>query len=572
MAAPSREEDMQLDGTGAGAPAALACGGREAAPGQRNADNALPDAKKRRHDSTSDDATDHCHFQASWSARDPDNDDDGTWNMATARRGRTKQRPDAMKERRGLDQYVLSFRPKGRRAMADIPPRELHQQIRALAVAPETIKHLTVRVNDVSNTITITTYDRLHASRLRQLKELRVPGQPPLEVTVHQIPSRGMSRGVIRTLQTETEDTLKEALESESATILAARPMGKSLMALITFAAPRPPRTIKYWSRLTAVSLYVPRTLVCFRCHGTGHKQDICTKPAVCERCGVGHGSETICAGDKLHCAICDEDGHLATEPNCPEKARRLDKLKARTGRRSRSRTRRARSDTSKRPPTPSPERLRGEDYPPLPINNKDCQQGQRSQSVSFTPAASYAEATLPRKRSRSRRRNPSTQRPNKDPIAELKEALADLDKKRAELTARLLALEEARTKEAEVERQRRKDEQQQIEDEQRRKTEEARRNMHRLPSPSPSCRRPSAPAVNTQQTQEIMPDSRNAQDSHAQLLSTLRTFMEQQQQMFLQTLQQTMSNYQAQQQAFYQQLLQQKAHPEHNGHSASTI
>ncbi|KAG0410029.1 hypothetical protein HPB47_012851 [Ixodes persulcatus] len=346
-------------------------------PGQRNADNALPDAKKRRHDSTSDDATDDCHFQASWSARDPDSDDEGTWNMATARRGRAKQRPDAMKERRGLDQYVLSFRPKGRRAMADIPLRELHQQITALAVAPETIKHLTVRVDDVSNTITITTYDRLHATRLRQHKELRVPGQPPLEVTIHQVPSRGMSREVIRTLQTETEDTLKEALESESATILAARPMGKSLMALITFAAPRPPRTIKYWSRLTAVSLYVPRTLVCFRCHGMGHKQDICTKP-VCERCGVGHGSEAICAGDKLHCAICDEDGHLATDPNCPEKARRLDKLKARTGRRSRTRARRARPGASKRPPTPSPERLTGEDYPPLPIKNKDCQQEQR--------------------------------------------------------------------------------------------------------------------------------------------------------------------------------------------------
>ncbi|KAG0444322.1 hypothetical protein HPB47_013927 [Ixodes persulcatus] len=71
MTAPSREELVQQNGTRAGDPAALTCKGREAAPSQHSADNALPDAKKHRHESTSGDATDNCHFQALWSAEIP---------------------------------------------------------------------------------------------------------------------------------------------------------------------------------------------------------------------------------------------------------------------------------------------------------------------------------------------------------------------------------------------------------------------------------------------------------------------------------------------------------------------
>ncbi|KAH9377416.1 hypothetical protein HPB48_016793 [Haemaphysalis longicornis] len=100
-----------------------------------------------------------------------------------------------------------------------------------------------------------------------------------------------MSRGVIYDCTPgETSETLVEALDSDSVQVLQARPMGKKGAVLITFAARDPPRYVKYWDFLKQVSPYESRSVACFRCHGPGHKQDVCPKEkAVCSQCGSSH-------------------------------------------------------------------------------------------------------------------------------------------------------------------------------------------------------------------------------------------------------------------------------------------
>ncbi|KAH9365966.1 hypothetical protein HPB48_016629 [Haemaphysalis longicornis] len=116
--------------------------------------------------------------------------------------------------------------------------------------------------------------------------------------------------------------SLMNALTAESVKILAARPMGKCGSALISFESSRPPRVIKYWGTLRKVIPFKITSFVCYRCHGPGHKQDICPKAvAVCPTCGTVHPETPDECPNKAKpfCAYCNEGGHLATDPKRPK-------------------------------------------------------------------------------------------------------------------------------------------------------------------------------------------------------------------------------------------------------------
>ncbi|KAH7970415.1 hypothetical protein HPB49_006718 [Dermacentor silvarum] len=133
----------------------------------------------------------------------------------------------------------------------------------------------------------------------------------------------------------ETSETLAEALDSEN--VQMARPMGKSGSVLITFASSRPPRYVKYWDFLKNFIPYEPRSVVCFRCHGFGHKQDVCpAENAVCPLCGSQHeeAPESCPQMDKKYCCNCEKEGHLAS---CPQRMLFAKHAKAAQGHQSRS-------------------------------------------------------------------------------------------------------------------------------------------------------------------------------------------------------------------------------------------
>ncbi|KAH7931780.1 hypothetical protein HPB49_025936 [Dermacentor silvarum] len=145
-----------------------------------------------------------------------------------------------------------------------------------------------------------------------------------LKVSVHQVSSEGMSRGVIYGCPPyETSETLAEALDNQNVSIPLARPMEKSGSVLITFASSRPPRYLKYWDFLKNVVPCEPRSMACFRCNGLGHKHDVCpTEMALCPRCGCQYEEppESCPPTDKKYCRNREKDGHLATHASCPQR------------------------------------------------------------------------------------------------------------------------------------------------------------------------------------------------------------------------------------------------------------
>ncbi|KAH9382472.1 hypothetical protein HPB48_023069 [Haemaphysalis longicornis] len=229
-------------------------------------------------------------FQADWCSRDPEDgaEGDGLWERATTRakrkaalqRSGTSAKSARAAERTELGTFVLSIRPKERCSITSLNPQEVRRAICALSHNQQLAKHqLLRRFNKESNTLTVHTCDEKQASAVLRLSALDTPSNPSFPVTVHQVPSDGMSRGVIYDCTPgETSETLVEALDSESVQVLQARPMGKKGAVLITFASRHPPRYVKYWDFLKRVSPYESQSVACFRCHGPGPKQDVCPK------------------------------------------------------------------------------------------------------------------------------------------------------------------------------------------------------------------------------------------------------------------------------------------------------
>ncbi|KAH7960660.1 hypothetical protein HPB49_022134 [Dermacentor silvarum] len=268
-------------------------------------------------------------LQAEWSSHEPEEgfEGDGLWERATTRsRRKAPQReqgnstiPARVVERTELGCFVLAIRPRERRSIVSFNAREVKHAISALS-HKRLAQHQLLRFNDASNTLTVQTCDERQASNLLKLNTLEIPSAPPLPVSVHQVPSEGMSRVVIYgcTLD-ETSETLAQALDSENVQILLARPMGKSGSVLITFASSRPPRYVKYWDFLKNVIPYEPIR--------------------VCPRCGSQHEEppESCPQTDKKYCRNCEKDGHLATDASCPQRKLFAKHAKAAQGHQSRS-------------------------------------------------------------------------------------------------------------------------------------------------------------------------------------------------------------------------------------------
>ncbi|KAH9384653.1 hypothetical protein HPB48_026663 [Haemaphysalis longicornis] len=266
-------------------------------------------------------------LQAHWSSAvimPEDDNNPNLWEKVDHRRKR-RTRPVQAQERVDIGSHVLTIRPKERFDVKTISAQLLYKSIAALCENLDLQKHLTIKVSEQANTVIVHTCDSAQAGKLLRLKALPIPGRAlPLLVTVNQAPGRGMSRGVMHGCDKgETSASLMNALTTESVKILAARPMGKCGSALITFESSRPPRVIKYWGTLRKVIPFKITSFVCFRCHGPGHKQDICPKAvAVCPTCGTVHPeSPDECPNKgKPFCAYCNEGGHLATDPRCPKR------------------------------------------------------------------------------------------------------------------------------------------------------------------------------------------------------------------------------------------------------------
>lgn len=314
---------------------------------------ASTDAKKRKHQVDDD--------EAAYATCESDNDDDQeNWTTKRSRRSRRAppKRSAAATERLTKERYFVLLRPRGQKSMKDIPRKVLSDVLDQLSSQADLNAYVSTKLDVRSNAITVTLYDKIHAERVSQLTHIQLNGSP-FEIEAQLLHPRGTSRGVIQVDPSDTDVELKQHLTCETATILDVKRMGRSHFALVTFDTTHAPKIVRNYKELCKVAPYIPRTLVCYRCHRVGHLQRHCPNEGVCKTCGRTH-AEGACVPSATFCTLCKEVGHLATDLKCPERERRLQRNKERVKRKSRSRSRKRTintqlNDLNEFPPLPAP-------------------------------------------------------------------------------------------------------------------------------------------------------------------------------------------------------------------------
>ncbi|EEC05722.1 toll, putative [Ixodes scapularis] len=130
------------------------------------------------------------------------------------------------------------------------------------------------------------------AAVLEKIVEVDIEGKK-IPVQVFRTYGATYCKGVIYDIHTLQEDPQDEVLnlelESEKVRVVAARRLGKTNTAMLTFDGDKPPRSVLYGRRYMRVFPYMPKAVTCANCHRLGHKPDICPTATVCATCGNTH-------------------------------------------------------------------------------------------------------------------------------------------------------------------------------------------------------------------------------------------------------------------------------------------
>ncbi|KAM7302138.1 hypothetical protein ISCGN_017655 [Ixodes scapularis] len=273
---------------------------------------------------------------------------------------RPRDSPDPLnrKARATLGTHVIKFQPTERCDVSRLDPEDLLAAVSSFAADPELRRLQLLRVSSVYNTVTVTTCDSTQAAHLLRTTSLPLKTHHPLPIRTYQVPTEGISRGVIHECKpNESPEKLLSALNADGVDILSARRWVPVATTLIIFATPKPPSEVTYWHFPWRVERYEQRFHVCQRFHKPGHKAAVypAEKP-VCANCGKQHDlapEQFRHAVDKF-CVRCNDSGHVSTDASCPTGAQFAQKVKeseeAKQERRSRTRIRHRRRRRSRNP------------------------------------------------------------------------------------------------------------------------------------------------------------------------------------------------------------------------------
>lgn len=231
------------------------------------------------------------------------------------------------------DSFNVVYRSKEPYDLAGIPAAVVERNFYPkLGLNPKTCtpsQRPSIRSNKAANTISVKVYDRKLVAPLLAITSIRAPDKT-VEVVAHETMLENTCRGVVHeTDPTESPQELIETIVCRTHEVLHARPLGSRGLALVTFSGTRPPRQVLYHGMVKRVTLYIPMTMVCRRCQGLGHKENVCTRKARCQDCGCITLERHVC--ERKYCANCRSSAHIATDPNCPArlKANKLLQAKA---------------------------------------------------------------------------------------------------------------------------------------------------------------------------------------------------------------------------------------------------
>ncbi|KAG0411253.1 hypothetical protein HPB47_011629 [Ixodes persulcatus] len=167
----------------------------------------------------------------------------------------------------------------------------MHAIATATRLTPTETNDTMVRPKPQQNLITVLTFRQSARDKLLNTTTISIQ-EKPYQITAYEAASTQTCKGVIHGIERGTpSDVLMRHLITTGAPILTARMMGQSLSAIITFEGTYVPYYVLYQQAEYRCRPHRPKAQICQRCHGIGHRADICTiqttPPFICEKCST---------------------------------------------------------------------------------------------------------------------------------------------------------------------------------------------------------------------------------------------------------------------------------------------
>ncbi|XP_077494388.1 protein argonaute-4-like [Amblyomma americanum] len=192
------------------------------------------------------------------------------------------------------------------------------------------VEDLILRLRNGSNIIIVSTSNEEAAQKIRSITQLNFGGT-----------LRGVIYGVD---QGTSPEELKTNLRTrtQGVKILAARMLGNSSTAVITFDGPTLPKQVLYYGGEMWCYPYRPTRQVCYACGQQGHRMDVCPflESRTCRQCGCRNPEDMHQCTPK--CLLCGGDHAVGTK-DCKQRLKPASELRwgpKQQQRRGRSRSR----------------------------------------------------------------------------------------------------------------------------------------------------------------------------------------------------------------------------------------
>ncbi|KAM7314016.1 hypothetical protein ISCGN_003801 [Ixodes scapularis] len=220
-------------------------------------------------------------------------------------------------------QATLVLRPSDHLNLTKHDPCQIHTALRTqAALAPADASKFMVRVDKSKNLAFLLCLDSHVTQPLQEITSVDLEDRR-CGVTIYPATPSNTCKGVIHNIPAGTSpeylmrhmSTLRPEFK-----ILAARMMGRTTTALITFHGTHIPHEICYAGGIFRCRPHRPKAQYCHRCQQIGHRIDVCTYNARCPTCGQLKPDDDshTCSADPV-CLRCGGP-HRADDAACKDK------------------------------------------------------------------------------------------------------------------------------------------------------------------------------------------------------------------------------------------------------------
>lgn len=252
------------------------------------------------------------------------------WTQVTYKKKRKRVRGDptqqTSEEAKSTRRWQYEYKIRLTRSQISIKP--LLPLLKMHLTGTHISTAFTMHLIEKANTISVRTDSKELAETLEKITEIGTEEKGKIPIQVFRTYGNTHSKGVFYDIYPKKEDpqgdVLNSEIESEKPHVVAARRLGKSNTAILTFDGEKTPRSVLYGKRYMRVFPFKPKAVTCGHCHRLGHKFDICPNTAVCPICGTDHPKPTDltqgpgCTDTTPYCQGCKKKGHLGTDRKCP--------------------------------------------------------------------------------------------------------------------------------------------------------------------------------------------------------------------------------------------------------------